>query len=142
MLSIYKQIEKRWFGLGEKIRFLLVGGANTLFSFLMYVGVLCLLGKDKYQISLIISWSISTIFSFSTQKKLVWRTKSNWIKEYFKCLQSWFCGYILNAFVLEISVEFLNLHVFCGQFFSIAITTVVSYLLMKFYVFKNKNVRS
>ena len=37
MIKLYRKIENRWFGLPQKIRFLLVGGFNTFLAYLLFV---------------------------------------------------------------------------------------------------------
>lgn len=37
MIKLYRKIENRWFGLPQKIRFLLVGGFNTFLAYLLFI---------------------------------------------------------------------------------------------------------
>ncbi len=130
------KIFKFWFKQPEKLRFLLVGGFNTVVSYLMFFGFIKILGINEYQLSLFLSWVISSIISFFTQKIFVWQTVGNYIKEYIKCLISWSLGYFINAIILEIFVKFLHLNARIGQVFAIFITTIFTYILFKKFVFK------
>lgn len=136
MLKLYRFVLRLWFKLPEKLRFLLVGGFNTVVSYLMFAGFLMLLGDKHYQISLLLAWAISSIISFTTQKIFVWQTTGNWIKEYIKCCLSWSVGYAINALTLEIFVKMLQLNVYVGQGIAIVLTTVVTYILFKYFAFK------
>ncbi len=127
-----------WFKLPEKIRFLLVGGFNTVVSYLMFVGFIYVLGQDKYQLSLGLSWLLSSIISFSTQKIFVFETRGHWMSEYVKCLCSWSIGYVINAGALELSISVLALNVYIGQAAAIILTTIVTYLLFKYFAFKRR----
>ena len=131
-----KKIFELWFKLPEKLRFLLVGGFNTVVSYVMFAGLIFLIGESKYQQSLVLSWILSSFISFSTQKIFVFQTKGNWIKEYSKCLLTWSIGYAINAGTLEVVVKLLNLNVYIGQAVSIILTTVITYILFKHFAFK------
>lgn len=128
-----------WFNFPEKIRFLLVGGFNTVVSYLMFAGFIFVLGEPRYQLSLILAWILSSFISFSTQKIFVFQTKGNWYREYVKCLLTWSIGYLINAGTLELFVKMLHLNVYIGQAVSILLTTVITYLLFKHFAFKGES---
>ncbi len=130
---------KIWFKLPEKLRFLLVGGFNTVISYTIFAGLIFLIGESKYQQSLVLSWILSSFISFSTQKIFVFQTKGNWIKEYSKCLLTWSIGYVINAGALEVVVKLLHLNVYIGQALSILVTMIMSYILFKYFAFKDKS---
>ena len=69
-------LEKTWFKLSDKIRFVFVGGLNALVSYLLYVIFLYIIGSGAYQISLALAWAFSSIFSYASQKFLVFQTKN------------------------------------------------------------------
>ncbi len=127
-----------WFKLSEKLRFLMVGGFNTVVSFLIFAIFTIWLGKLNYQICLFLSWLVSSIISFSTQKVFVWRTKGFWIKEYCKCCISWGVSYLINASILEIFVKILQFNIYIGQMIAIIITAIATYILFKNFAFKRR----
>lgn len=127
-----------WFNFPEKIRFLLVGGFNTVVSYLMFAGFIFILGELRCQLSLVLAWILSSFISFSTQKIFVFQTKGNWCREYVKCLLTWSIGYLINAGTLELFVKVLHLNVYIGQAVSILLTTVITYLLFKHFAFKGE----
>lgn len=126
-----EQIHDFWFNIPEKLRFIFVGGFNSLVSFIMFVCILhffaqfCLddtlklynwakstfpvlkfvsLHQFVRQLSLALAWFLSSFVSFSTQRLMVFRARgySNIFKQYVRCLSTWFIGYVVNAIVLEI----------------------------------------
>lgn len=117
-------------------RFVLIGICNALVSFLIFVFFIKLFGENLYQLCLFLSWAVSSFFSFTLQKLLVFRTRGNWIKEYVKCLITWFIGYGINAVSLAIIVRLLDYHVIIGQIIAIFLTTVSTFLLFKYFAFK------
>lgn len=139
-IKIFWQIWNFWFALPDKIRFLLVGGFNATVSYLMYVGFILLLGEEKYWLSMTLAWIFSSFVSFATQKIFVFCTKGNlkdWVKEYIKCVGVWIVAYAINAIMLEIFVQFVQINVYLAQFLAIVCTTVSSYVLFKYFAFKH-----
>lgn len=126
-----------WWRIPEKLRFLLVGGFNTLASQLIFYLVFWLGQRSYPQFSLFLSWSLGTCISFPTQKFLVFRSQGNWWPEYHKCLASWLLGYGINALLLRLGSLHLPLSIEIIQVLAIAITTVVTYILLKFLAFHN-----
>jgi putative flippase GtrA len=78
---------------GEVIRFLMVGGCNTLFSYLLYAGFGALFTHLLPRLSqvwiadvaLVCSTPVAITFSFLGLKHFVFRTRGNYLKEWLKC---------------------------------------------------------
>ena len=129
-----------WFKLPDKIRFLLVGGFNACVQYALYALIIYFWGQQLYQTALILSWIISTLSSFTTQKIFVFCTRGNlkdWLREYVKCLGTWVLAYIINAVILELLVNLLKLNPYIAQIIAISCTTVTSYVMMKYFAFKH-----
>ena len=128
-----------WFALPDKIRFVLVGGFNATVQYLLFALFLWLLGEQKYQFSLVLSWIISSLSSFATQKIFVFCTKGNlakWIQEYIKCVGVWVTSYFINAVILDLLVRFAGISPYIAQIIAIACTTISSYILFKYFAFR------
>ena len=135
MLAIFFKIKNFWFNLSDKIRFILIGGLNALISYIIF-SILCLLfGVEVYQISLALSWFFSSIISFLTQKYFVFNVKGNFIKQYCKCLTTWFFSYFINAIVLELLVKKLGFNVYLGQILATLVCAIFTYVLFKKFAF-------
>lgn len=130
------ELYKRWCKIPDKIRFLLVGGVNALFSYIIFAIAVFLIGQEHYQICVALQWIISSVFSFINQKILVFCTKGNWVAEYLKCCTTWVVSYFCNALILELIVRFISKNVYVGQLFSIFMASVVTYILFKHFAFK------
>ena len=125
-------LEKTWFKLSDKIRFVFVGGLNAL-----YVSFLYIIGSGAYQISLTLAWAFSSIFSYTSQKFLVFQTKNkNILKEYFKCCITWFFSYLVNAVLLEILVSKIHINAYFAQIFATIIAAIFTYIMFKIFAFK------
>ncbi len=127
----------RWCLISDKIRFLLVGGFNAAFSYVIFALAFYLMHHQHYQICVALQWIISSVFSFTNQKVFVFCTKGNWLKEYFKCCTTWVVSYICNAIILEIIVRYVTKNVYIGQIISIFMASIVTYLLFKYFAFKH-----
>lgn len=141
LFNLFWKIWNWWFTLPDKIRFLLVGGFNATVQYLLYVIFLFFGGEENFQTALILSWFISSLSSFVTQKVFVFCTKGkpvDWIKEYIKCLGVWVTSYIINAIVLEGLVTYGKMNPYIAQIIAVACTTVTSYILLKYFAFGHK----
>ena len=138
-IKLFWMVWNFWFTLPDKIRFLLVGGFNATVQYALFALFLWISGVEHYQIALILSWIISSVSSFVTQKVFVFCTKgklNDWIKEYSKCCGVWLVAYFINAGVLDILVKFGSLNPYYAQIIAIVCTTVSSYILFKYFAFK------
>lgn len=175
MKKYLSQIHDLWFNLPEKLRFVFVGGFNSFVSLVMFVCILHFIVifyreplLDTYnwlissfivfkflnfhtflrQISLALAWFLSSFISFSTQRLMVFRARgnSNIFKQYFKCLSTWFIGYLVNVFVLEMLASYFEkvnfllpvIETDIAQAFALVLSAVVTYVLFKYFAFKKK----
>lgn len=136
LAKIFYKIWNFWLRLPEKLRFLAIGGFNTAFSYLLFIICLFILGQNKYQVCLLISWILSSFFSFATMKTFVFCTKGGWKSEYLRCATSWVVSYFVNAIVLEILLVSFAWNVYFAQIIAIAVYTCVTYILFKHFAFK------
>ena len=127
------EMKNFWFNLDDKIRFLLVGCFNAGVSYVIYSALCLLLGETSYQIALALSWAITSVVSFITQRNLVFEGNGVWYKEYAKCCTTWFFSYLINAGVLD-------LNVYLAQLISNFTAAVFTYIVFKKFAFKRKEV--
>ena len=137
-MEVLEFISEKWYKLSDKIRFLFVGGVNAAISYIIFATSVFILGEEHYQASVILQWSLSSVFSYLNQKFLVFGTKGNYIKEYLKCCSTWAISYILNVIILELLVRFAIKKVYLSQFISIFLVSVVTYVLFKYFAFRRK----
>lgn len=131
-------MEKVWFSLSDKIRFLFIGGFNAGVSYLIYSCFCIILGNQAYQIALALAWAISSVVSFSTQKFLVFKGDGNWLQEYCKCCTTWFFSYLINAGILELFVKCMHLNVFLAQIVATLLSAIFTYVMFKKFAFVKK----
>ncbi len=133
------KLYNKWCGIPDKIRFLLVGGYNAAFSYIVFAIAVFFIGKEHYQLCVALQWIISSVFSFVNQKIFVFCTKGNWIKEYLKCCTTWVVSYLCNAFILELIVRYITKNVYVGQIVSIFLASIVTYVLFKYFAFRHRD---
>ena len=135
LIELYLTVYQKWMQLPEKIRFLMVGGYNTAVSYIIYV-LLVFFGLGA-QMALLLSFFISSINSYFSQKFFVFATKGNYLKEYSKCLSTWVGSYILNAILLFLLMK-TGLNAYIAEFIVLVILTVYRYVVLKYFAFKDK----
>lgn len=134
-----QNLRKCWFGLADKIRFLIVGCFNAAVSYTFYVVFCLLFGAENYQLALILSWVLSSFISFSTQKYLVFESKGSWLKEYSKCCMTWCISYVMNALILEFFIRFMVINVYLAQIISTLSVAILTYFLFKNFAFRHSS---
>ena len=124
----------------EKIRYLLVGGYNTAFGYILFVILLMLL-KDRvhYLIVLVISHVISVTNAYFAYKFLVFKTRGQWLHEFGKFNMVYLGVLAINLMALPAMVELLSIRPAIGQAVFVVITVIVSYLGHKHFSFKGRD---
>lgn len=135
---ISNKISNLWFKLSDKIRFIIVGCCNFVVSYIIYSLIVYFGGESLYQISLALSWLITSVISFTTQRLFVFPVKGNLFKQYLKCCVTWFFSYLINAFLLEIFVKHFSWNVYIAQILANSSAAVFTYIMFKIFAFKNK----
>lgn len=133
------KIKNSWFNLPDKIRFLLVGGLNAGISYLIFSLICIFVGENYYQASLATSWIISSGISFTTQRFLVFNVEGNIFKQYCKCCTTWIFSYLINAILLEIFVQKLELNVYLAQIVATLTCAIFTYILFKTFAFRKNS---
>ncbi len=125
---------------GEKLRFLVVGGWNTLFS----VAVLWVLDQvipynqeSLFQKSLILgaAWVVSVTQNFFTFKLLVFRTKGHWVREYGKMYVTYAAVFVVQSLMTLTISQVFDLSVFWANLPTLVVVTIMSYLGHKYFTF-------
>ena len=134
-----ERIKNSWFRLSDKIRFVLVGGFNASFSYIIYSLICLIAGEQFYQASLATAWVVSSVVSFTTQRLFVFNVEGSLIKQYFKCCTTWVFSYIINATLLEIFVQKLQINVYVSQILATGICAIFTYILFKTFAFRRNS---
>lgn len=121
----------------EKMRYLLVGGYNTAFGYILFAGLLMLFKEQvHYLVLLVMSHVFSVINAFFAYKFLVFKTKQSGLREFGKFNMVYLGVLIINLVALPVMVNFLAIRPIIGQAWFVVITVIVSYLGHKHFSFK------
>lgn len=123
----------------RKIRYLLTGGWNTLFGYLVGVGLYYVLSRYMHILLIGVLINIITIsMSFLTYKLIVFRTKGNWLMEYLRTYLVYGGTALISVGLLWAMVDGFHLPFWLAQGLVMAITVVISYLGHANFTFRSK----
>ncbi|HCS64153.1 MAG TPA: polysaccharide biosynthesis protein GtrA [Cellvibrio sp.] len=115
------------------VRFLAVGVVNTLFGYSIYA-LLIYLGL-AYTYALLFATILGVLFNFQTIGRLVFQSRDKrLIGKFFAVYAITFC---LNLLLIKLMIK-LGLSAYLAGALALIPTTVLSFLLNKFFVFKGK----
>lgn len=116
--------------------YLLCGVVNTLFG---YFGSLWIYNSLRDILSLfwilIITRILVISFSYFTYKMFIFKTKGNWIREYFRCYISYGLISVASMGMILVLVDFMGVPFWLAQLFTICIGVVFSFLAHSYYTF-------
>ena len=109
------------------IKFLCVGGYNTVFGYACFAILFFLMPHVHYLLIALFSNVIGTLNAFIAYKYIVFKTKGDHLKEYLKFNFVYLWAFLFNMFFLIFLVEICRLHPLLAQAFTILTTAVISY---------------
>ncbi|MBI5792165.1 MAG: GtrA family protein [Rhodocyclales bacterium] len=123
----------------ERVRFLLVGGWNTLFGTAMFATLyLLLVGHLHYLAILVISHVLSSINNWLTYRRLVFVSRADRLAEFVRFNASSLTVLAFNFAGLWLLVDFCDWHPIASQILLVAATVVLSYLIHAGYSFRHR----
>lgn len=117
------------------IRFIFVGGINTLFG----LGVYCLmiLVGLSYIWATLISQVLGVFFNFMTTGTLVFENSDK--KLIFKFIISYILTYFINVGINRVTQLSFGLNEYFSGIVAIIISALISFLILKFFVYNDKS---
>lgn len=125
----------------KKLRFLIIGGVNTLFGICAFSTLYYLLQNLHlhYLIILFIAQLIAINFSYFSNKLLVFQTEGNFRNEYPKFFFYQMLVFILNLGPFAALVEITEVHPIIVQIFLTCLTVLISYIYYNRFTFVKKS---
>jgi putative flippase GtrA len=121
-----------------KLRYLIVGGWNTLFGYFFGVILFLLLNPYAHIVFIAIIANIASIsMSFITYKLFVFRTPGGWLLEYLRCYIVYGFNAVLGIIFLWLMVDINGFNIWLAQGISILTVVIISYFLHKNFTFKS-----
>lgn len=125
----------------KKLRYLFVGGINTVFGYISGIFLYNFLSPVFHIIFIATMINIINIsFSFMTYKLVVFKTKSVWWQEYFRSYLVYGVSALINIGLIWILVGVLEIPFWIAQGVLILLTVVFSYLGHSRFTFANREV--
>lgn len=113
----------------RELRYLVVGGINTLFGYGLGVGLYLALSPMLHILVIgVIGSVIAITFSFTTYKLFVFGTRGHWLKEYLRSYVVYGGTGVLGILLVWVLVDGLRMPIWIAQGIAILLTVLVSYL--------------
>lgn len=127
----------------EVILYLIFGVLTTIVSLVTYyICVGTFLNAEnaiQLQIANVISWIVSVVFAYVTNRKFVFEvTNTNKLKEATKFVTSRIATLLMDMFIMFLGVTILKFNNEIIKLVSQVIVIVANYVFSKIFVFKNK----
>lgn len=123
----------------EEIRYLIVGGFNTLVGLGLYAGFHALLGRQLgYLLVLIPAYAVGIVVSFITQRYLVFGARGQVVRQFLRFTSVQLSGLALNALVLALIHETTSIPAVPSQAISLFFVAVATYFSHKFFSFRHR----
>lgn len=126
----------------SKLRYLVVGGVNTVFGYLVGILIFKLLNNFcGIWIIGLVSNILALTFSFTTYKLYVFKTRGGWLQEYLKSYVVYGVAGLFSIALLWLYVDFFRISIWVAQGMVIISTVILSYIgHSKFTFTRNKNI--
>ena len=121
------------------LAYLIVGIYNTLFGIGLYALMIKILGEKHYLLLSILCNIIAITNSYLTQKFFVFKTRGNYLTEYFKFLSVYISSSVIFMLPLYVMVDLLHISPIIANFFIIIVATFVTFVANNFFAFRKKD---
>lgn len=141
IIQLYKKYE-------EIINYLVIGGLTTLVNLIVKYALLFTVLKAEnpvqLQIAVIVSWIIACLFAYITNRKIVFKSKSEKIiKEFVSFVTARLITLGMEMLIMYIFVTVLrlnsNLWVVVWSIVAQVVVVVANYVFSKLFIFKKEN---
>jgi len=123
----------------QRIRFLAVGGVNTVVGYLIYAVLAQWVFQNVflgYLISLAISYAISITLAFVLYRRFVFVVKGNVFVDFLRFVSVYAVSILANAVALPFLVEVFGMNPLIAQAIVLVVTTIISFLGHKHFSFR------
>jgi putative flippase GtrA len=123
----------------QEVRFLVVGGGNTVSGYLLSVLIYFLL---NVMLPLLVIIAIQTVvnvtISFLTQKLLVFRTRGNYLAEYLRFYVVSAVPIVMNFVLLPVAIDWLGMNPYLAMALLMILMVVILYFGHKYISFRKR----
>ena len=124
--------------LAQILRFLIVGGLNTLLGLSVIFLLKAYFGLDDF-VSNLIGYCIGLINSFFLNKKWTFNHESNKSSTVLRFIFAFLISYLANIYTVLAVRDYIGINSYLAQGSGIIPYTVIFYLTCRYYVFATKD---
>jgi len=119
-----------------RVRYLVVGGSNTLVGFAAYAVALAFVGGSNYWIALLISHAVGTTLAFFLYRRFVFLVSGRIFADYLRFQLVYLGALSLNIFFLFVFVQLLQADPLAAQGGVLVLIATLTYVAHKFFSFR------
>jgi putative flippase GtrA len=121
----------------QEIRYLLVGGYNTVFGYGLFAVTETLLSDSvHYLVILVACQVVATVNAYLCYRFIVFRPEGQIVRDFLRFSTVYAIALIVNLAALPLLVEGLGMNVLIGQAIVVGATVCASYLAHKHFSFR------
>ena len=121
----------------KEVRYVLVGGWNTLFGWAVFVALQLTVGATiGYMAVLVIAQVVSIINAYLCYRWLVFRVQGSWWLDFFRFSTVYWIVFALNIVALPLMVSVLGMNVIVSQTVFVVVTVIASYIAHNRFSFR------
>jgi putative flippase GtrA len=125
-----------YLGHREQVLYLVVGGWNTLFGYLVWATLQFLLGAHlHYLVVLLLGWPIAVLNAYACYRYLVFRSRGSVLRELPRFSLVYVVTLVANLAVLPVALRVLPFSIYVVQGLFTVIVVICSYLAHKYFSF-------
>lgn len=124
----------------ERIRFLMVGGINTVVGYLLFVLFYQLLGPEFYLPAYVTSYAVALLSGYTLQRLFVFKAKGQVVLDFLRYTAVQLVTFTVNLLLLPLFVEFFRMDPLIAQAIILFITVVGSYFAHRYFTFRRKKI--
>jgi putative flippase GtrA len=122
---------------GRPLRYIIVGGWNTVFGVLFFTLLYLAVGTSLgYVLVLAIAQFVAVLQAHLTQRLLVWRSRASYVPELLRFSVIYAVGYLVNVALLALCLHAFHSPVLPTQWCIAAILLAPMYLLQRAWAFR------
>ncbi|HCU58792.1 MAG TPA: hypothetical protein DIC64_02290 [Alphaproteobacteria bacterium] len=139
MIALYNKLLAFWFSFPQSVRFLLVGGFDTVvafcsYSLLIYIGL-------HYSLTLIVNYIFSVSVSIFNMRYFVYKSQNTFIKEYSKGWMTYLSTLCINYVFLFFAIDVFHVGAIKAQAVYTVLITIYIYFMHKYFTFSNRKLQ-
>jgi len=121
----------------DRVRFLVIGGVNTVVGYGLFVFVQRLIGDHvSYFGSVLIAHLGASLLAFFLYRHWVFRVRGNLVVDFLRFQLVYVAPLLANLLALPFLVAVAGINVYLAQAMIVVVTSVVSYVGHKFFSFR------